>query len=165
MFSKILNFFKFKKGVPFDPKLIEQFNGDHRKLVSIAMEIKEQINENNNNKQLIRSLLKTLKVELFHHFAQEEKTLYKYLLILYKNDIDNKELVEEFNSSMHEIQSAVEDFMETYTDRFVVYDAQFAKDFNGIVEALANRIDVEENHLYSLYNKRIKTIDEKEIIN
>jgi hemerythrin-like domain-containing protein len=109
-------------------------------------------------------MLKTLKVELFAHFAHEEKTLYKYLDALYKNDEDNRELVKEFNKSMHDIQIFVEDFMEKYTDSAVNYDDEFIKDFDGLVEALAKRIDTEENHLYSLYNKKIKTIDESEFL-
>jgi len=165
MLSKFLGFFNFtfKRGVPFDPKLIEKFNGDHRKLVSIAVDIKQQASDTK-NKQLVRSMLKTLKVELFAHFAHEEKTLYKYLDALYKNDEDNRELVKEFNKSMHDIQIFVEDFMEKYTDSAVHYDDEFIKDFDGLVEALAKRIDTEENHLYSLYNKKIKTIDEGEFL-
>jgi len=163
MLKKLMSLFTFtfKKGVPFDPELIEKFNGDHRKLVSIAMEIKHQVDDGA-NRGLIRSLLKTLKVELFMHFAQEEKTLYKYLNALYKNDEINKDVVEEFNKSMHDIQKFVEDFMNEYTSDVVEFGDKFKEDFSALVEALAKRIDTEENHLYSLYNKKIKVIDESE---
>ena len=164
MFNKIFNFFNFKKGVPFDPKLIERFNNDHSKLVNIAVEIKHRAKDTK-SPMLIKSLLKTLKNELFIHFIHEEKTLYKYLNALYKNDKDNKELVQEFNSSMHDIQKVVEEFMEEYTSDRAIYNEKFISRFDKIIDALLKRIDTEENHLYSLYNKKIKVINVNEFDN
>jgi len=161
MISKLFNFFKFKKGVPFDPKLIAEFNQDHKNLVKLALEIK-QLAENETSPLLIKNQLKTLKVEILVHFLHEEKTLYKYLNALYKNDEDNRELVEDFNQSMHKIQSQVENFMETYTSSYAKYDEKFISDFNGVVLLLAKRIETEEKYLYSLYNEKIKTIGSNE---
>jgi len=162
MLQKFFNFFKFKKGVPFDPKLIAKFNQDHKKLVTIAMQIQEQIDGKHSN-ALIRSLLKTLQSEIYTHFKEEEETLYKYLTILYKNDTEKKGLVQEFNNSMYAIKDAVESFMEKYTHKEASYSREFASEFGGIVTALATRIETEEKKLYSLYNEKIQTIDEKEI--
>ena len=50
MLSKFLKLiFKFKRGEPFDPKLIHQFHKDHQKLVSIALDIKNQAKRKDND--------------------------------------------------------------------------------------------------------------------
>ncbi|SFV52674.1 hypothetical protein MNB_SM-5-1493 [hydrothermal vent metagenome] len=162
MLQKFFNFFKFKKGVPFDPKLIAKFNHDHKKLVTIAMQIQEQIDGKHSN-ALIRSLLKSLRSEIYKHFQEEEETLYKYLTILYKNDTERKELVQGFNDSMYAIKDGVESFMNKYTQKEANYGREFAEEFGEIVKALGTRIETEEKKLYSLYNEKIETIDEKEI--
>ena len=162
MLNRFFKFiFKFKQGEPFDPKLIHQFHKDHQKLVSIALDIKHQTKRGGND-ILIKTLLKTLKVEILIHFAHEEKTLYKYLNVLYKNDTANKALVDEFNTSMHKIQDVVEKFMDKYTVLNVKYDENFSIQLDNIIDALANRIDTEENHLYTLYNKKITNINDKD---
>lgn len=162
MINKFFNIFKFKKGIPFDPKLIEGFHNDHRNLVKLAFEIKE-LAKYSDSPVLLRTLLRTFKTEILVHFLQEEKVLYKYLNSLYKNDEENKEIVEEFNLSMHKIQTKVENFIEMYTSTHIIsYEQEFLDDFDEVVLLLAKRIETEEKYLYSLYNKKIKTIGEKE---
>jgi len=161
MLSKFFNLFKFKRGVPFNPKLIQEFHQNHEDLVKLALDIKK-LAESSESAVLIRTQLKTLKVEIFAHFLHEEKTLYKYLRALYKHDNDHRELVDDFNQSMHKIQEQVEAFMEKYTSSNARYDANFTKSFNSVVMLLAKRIETEEKYLYSLYNKKIKTIDDRE---
>jgi len=155
MLSKFFSFFSFKKGEPFDPKLIAKFNDDHVHLVNIAMDIKHKAQENS-SPNLIRSALLDLKVELLTHFQEEEATLYKYLTVLYKDDEDRREIVQEFNDSMYAIEDVVKTFMEKYThlSRNKHYGEEFLSDFDAIITALAHRIDTEEHHLYSLYNKK-----------
>ena len=156
MFNKFFSFFTFKKGVPFDPKLIAKFNNDHIQLVNIAMDIKHKVEEKH-APALIRSRLIDLKVELIMHFKEEEETLYKYLSVLYKDDEDKREIVQEFNDSMYAIENVAKTFMEKYTHlsrNNNSYGEKFLTDLNAIIAALAHRIDTEENHLYSLYNKK-----------
>ena len=155
MFNKFFSFFTFKKGVPFDPKLIAKFNNDHIQLVNIAMDIKHKAEEKY-APALIRSALIDLKVELLMHFKEEEETLYKYLNVLYKDDEDKREIVQEFNDSMYAIEDVAKTFMEKYThlSKNSSYGENFLTDLDAIIAALAHRIDTEENHLYSLYNKK-----------
>jgi len=155
MLSKFFSFFTFKKGEPFDPKLIAKFNGDHVELVNIAMDIKHKAQEEY-PANVVRSALLDLKVGLLTHFQEEEATLYKYLTVLYKDDEDKREIVQEFNDSMYAIEDSVKLFMEKYTplSKNMNYSGEFLTDFDALISALAHRIDTEEHHLYSLYNKK-----------
>ena len=147
----MLNFFKQKKknDLPYDAKLIKKFHKDHKKLVATAIKISKKIEAEEHDK--IKPLLKQLKLEILGHFMEEDIKLYRYLKKYYANSEESMALINTFEESIKAIQKDVISFLDNYTQENSTLDTNFKKRFHTIVNDLGNRIETEENSLYTLY--------------
>ncbi len=147
---------KFKKSakkttVPYNSRLIQKFEKDHKKIVQLAGKIAQAIEEK--NRKEITESLKNFKVALLGHFMEEDTALYQYLKEYYKDNPSVYELILEFYSSIKEIQQKLLDFLNKYTREDIRYDSMFEREFQEIVKTLATRVESEETSLYTLYVK------------
>ena len=141
-----------KKKYPYNSRLISGFKSEHKKLVSLVMDIKSAIDEDNFT--TVNQLLKKLRMDILGHFMQEDFHLYRYLKYHYKDDKETISLILEFETSIKEIQKDVLKFLDTYTKYEARYDSSFKTKFIAVVDALSNRIEAEETSLYTLYLKQ-----------
>jgi len=146
---------KFKKTkkttIPYNSKLIQKFEKDHKKVIQLTQETTKAIEDQ--NRQKIQNSLQNLKMALLGHFMEEDTVLYQYLKEYYKDNESVYALILEFHNSIKEIQNALLEFLNKYTKQDARYDAIFEKEFNNIVNALATRVESEESNLYTLYIK------------
>jgi len=152
----MFSFFKKKKkkiGPEFDKKLIKRLQADHIQLVNQVGKIETAYAKE--NEKNIKRELQILKSLTLDHFIKEDLKLYWYLKTFYKEKHQTLEEIKYFEESLKDIQVAVINFLDQYAKPDVLLNSTFKNEFDGIVEALANRISKEENNLYPLYKKTL----------
>ncbi len=141
-----------KSRVPkYDPKLIDKFLSDHKKLVQRIGDIQKAIDTKNIQKT--KQYLNQLRMEMLGHFMEEDIRLYWYLKDFYKDEESVLTIVNAFESSIKGIQKDVMNFLEYYAKEETDLDGEFIQKFEDIVKKLDARLQSEETSLYSLYNK------------
>ncbi len=133
----------------------KRYRQQHEDLLKIAAEISAHLNvtEISNNAKVVRSLLSKLLGTLKIHLSMEDKSLYPRLLE--NKDEKVKAAAKEFIDEMGHIGEAVKAYDTNWpTASSIQNDANgFIKQTKGIFDALAKRIDRENNVLYKIVDE------------
>jgi regulator of sigma D len=135
----------------YDSKLIDRFTGHHQSLLKIFTAIVAAAEQRNYAELTVR--IGTFKRVLSEHLLEENLRLYTYLQHCLASDSQSLELVREMHLEMGAIGRKVNAFIRHYSE-FGVSDlnvAKFLEELRGIGAALVDRIQREEQSLYSLY--------------
>ncbi len=132
-----------------------RFRDQHDDLLKIASEISAHLNVDELSKDAseVRSLLSKLLGKLSNHLAMEDKVLYPKLLG--HSDERVKSLANRFIDEMGGIGKAVNAYKSKWPSPLHIQKdpSDFIEQTKGIFDALAKRIEKENNELY-------KTVDE-----
>ncbi|MBL7670954.1 MAG: hemerythrin domain-containing protein [Bdellovibrionaceae bacterium] len=133
----------------------EHFRADHKDMVGIVGEISKLLNEAGlgANPAPVTGLLGKLVGKLKIHLVTEDRSLYPQLLK--SSDPKVKATAEKFQAEMGGIKTVVEAFATKWMDprEIKAHPAAFIKETKGLFDALAKRIEKEDNELYALADK------------
>lgn len=137
--------------IRYEPTLIPNLKKDHKKMSSIYVEIENAYHAG--KAADIRRFLIEFKDLLTGHILKENISLYAYMKYNLKNDPINYELMQSMQKEMGDIGRVVYRFLDKSTKSTAVYDVEFKREFDQIVNALVRRMQNEENQLYSIYTE------------
>ena len=131
--------------------LVETLKTQHVAVQKLATEISQLVERK--NVAGINGKLTDLKTALLGHLELEDKKLYPALIkAAEKKDPAAVGTARMFSTNMVGISRVLTDFLGKYEGKKFSADA-FAQDWQGILGALAARINSEEATLYPLYEK------------
>ena len=132
-------------------KIVKRWRGEHKAIVVLANKAIEAYSTNDKEKTL--KALKKLSKASFEHLMNEDIELYD-LASAYKNDKQLKELIANFKDSFRNYKISLMDFLIHYTKDNAVYDKSFFANFNKLIEEFLQRIEFEEENLYTLLENK-----------
>lgn len=138
--------------INYDAHLVAELKSDHGLLVKLFTAIVSTTGQRN-SKQLTEQL-NEFGQKLRGHLLKENVRFYVYLKNSLQSDENSLSIMQEFSHEMQQIGRAVTDFLHTYTHVTQWDDAQWAvfeRDLNSVGKVLTQRIESEENTLYTLY--------------
>lgn len=143
---------KQKKGIQYDPGLVDNLKNDHSHLVTLYGQIWELGFEANNPEKLA-SLVTQFKRDFQAHLLKENVKFYVYLEQNLSNDSTSMDLVRDFRTEMNDIAHAVVNFCKKYSKAVPmnILKNHFPSDYEQVGEVLTHRVSLEENELYTLY--------------
>lgn len=139
--------------IRYDPELIGGLLHDH----SAVRELVEQINRLATDGRLmdVPAFLLTLRNAFKVHVGQEDVKLYIYMKYAFAaTDKASADIVAAYQNEMSKTGRVVDKFISKYQEMTYPESAlthSFAKEWAGIVAALADRMEREETTLYPLY--------------
>lgn len=137
--------------ITYDPELIDRLKNQHQELIALYTKIKEA--DESLDYDVVRSTLTEFK-NLFHsHILLENVKLYIYLKHVFAADEDSSAIAMEMRKEMGSIGKVVNQFIQKYTAPVWtdVMKISFADELEIIGAALVDRINMEEESLYTLY--------------
>jgi regulator of sigma D len=138
--------------ISYDHQLVPRLKADHQNLLALYTEIK--IASDNGNYASIPQLLKSFRLVFQTHIAIESVKFYVYLKQHLADNSDLGSFVVDVRREMNEIASALTKFTNTYGSDKGIREEEidiFKRDLDAIGEVFVKRINLEENHLYTLY--------------
>lgn len=133
----------------------ESFRSQHIDLLNIAGEISEHLNVDELSKDAgpTRHLLSNLLGKLSVHLSMEDKILYPQLTN--HSDSNVKTMAKKFIDEMGGIGEAVKNYKSKWTTPKTIQNdpATFISETKGILAALGQRIDKENNELYKMVDE------------
>ena len=134
--------------------LVQTLKAQHVAVQTMATEVNQLVERK--NVAGINAKLTELKAALLGHLELEDKKLYSALIkAAEKKDPAAVETARMFSTNMVGISRVLIDFLGKYEGKKFSAEA-FAQDWQGILGALAARINSEEATLYPLYEKWTK---------
>lgn len=136
--------------IGYDSALLARFSGHHQTLLKLFGEI-SQAADDGDFTLLAPSLKRFLRV-FEQHVLEENLRFYVYLEKCLQDD-DHGEFANDMKQEMNGISRSVRSFIRHHLEFEVTQDnlAKFKQELAGIGFALTDRIDREENSLYTLY--------------
>jgi len=130
----------------------KSFRDQHDELLTLASEVSDQLNVEELSKdasEIVITLTKLLR-KLHIHLAIEDKSLYPRLLE--HSDETVRSMAKAFIEEMGGIAKAVKGYKAIWHDALKIQSdpTGFIEQTNGIIEALGNRIEKENNELYKI---------------
>ena len=127
--------------------LIEEFKGEHAKIIAMLKEVKERgiLSKEGQAK------LMSIKAHLLAHLKKEDEKLYP---VLRKEAEDNERLkntLDLFAMDMEKVSSIVQKYFDKYSGG--AFDEEFPAEFESLYTALSARIKNEEDALYEEYEE------------
>jgi len=127
-----------------------RFREQHDEMLQVASEISAHLNvsELSNDANEVRGLLSKLLGKLGVHLAIEDKSLYPKLFE--HSDERVKSMAKKFNDEMGGIAEAVTAYKNQWPNSMAIQQdpGTFITQTKGVFDALAKRIDRENNELY-----------------
>jgi len=143
-----------KELIPYNDKLIEILEADHKILLKVYTEIMEQAGKKDYSS--LTTLLKTFLKILRKHLSKERIDLYMYIELVLSKKLKNydkkvfRDLRLELSTIAIKASSALNQYIHTpVTDKTV---KQFTKDFTALGGVLVNRIEREEKNIFPIYS-------------
>jgi len=137
--------------IKYNPNLINELENDHKKLLDVYGKIWSEAFEKKDYVKTNR-MITNFKNLFQAHLLAENIRFYVYLEQSLKDDPENLSIVKEFRLDMNKIARAATNFCKKYQGLFTPrHVEQFEKDYQAIGKVLTQRIDLEENSLYILY--------------
>ncbi len=131
------------------------FREEHDDLLKIASEVSAHLNvdELSNDASEVRSLLSKLLGKLTIHLAMEDKALYPRLLEY--SDERIKSIAKRFIDEMGGLGEAVKSYNNKWSSALPIQKnpSDFIVQTKGIFDALAKRIERENNELYKIVDE------------
>ncbi len=133
----------------------QRFRDQHDDLLKIASEISSHLNvdELSNDASEARLLLSKLLGKLSIHLAMEDKALYPQMLG--HSDERVRDKARKFMEEMGGLRGAVNAYKKKWPSALPIQNdpADFISQTKGIFDALANRIERENNELYKMVDE------------
>jgi hypothetical protein len=149
IFSNIFQFGK-KDHIEYESGLIRKFKKDHQKLLDIYGDMLEYHKEKKFPE--LKKSMKNFRVTVNLHILEEDEKLYSYLVQESKGDQDKIKMHKEVHDEMKEIVKVVSNFFDKYENNLLgSKEDKFEEELQGIGSVLVDRIEREENGLYTLY--------------
>lgn len=150
---KTVSQLKKKPSNPYNYKLIETLENEHKELLRVYRSLMQSTEER--QYKLIPLQIKEFCMCLTEHLRHEDSELYIYLdyYHLKRNKLEEQEVLKDFRSEMKEITIELESMLHQ-SPNLPVTDKTlkgFLLEFKAIGNILMNRIRREESVLYPLY--------------
>jgi len=145
-------FFKQNKDLSKNSKKVKKWQGEHRALANYAGKIVDAYDRGNTKKA--RKLLDKLQTIALKHLMDEDVTFFE-LFKKSANAEQDKEIlasIKKFRESFIDTKKALFYFFIYYTDEKNELNQIFKDKLDGIIDALVQRIEFEENNLYVMIN-------------
>ncbi|MBV35025.1 MAG: hypothetical protein CMP47_06140 [Rickettsiales bacterium] len=141
-----------KKGIQFDPALVDNLKNDHSHLVTLFGQMWE-LGYQANNPHKLAELVTQFKRDFQAHLLKENVKFYVYLEQNLTDDASSMQLVKDFRNEMNDIAQAVIKFCKRYSKpiKMSVLQEHFPQEYQQVGEVLTHRVSLEENELYTLY--------------
>jgi len=137
--------------ITYDPNLIAKLKADHGELLSLYKEIEAQAQRG--NFKAVHQSLTNFKIMFHSHILLENVKLYVYLKHALGAEVDSLEIVREMRREMGQIGKVVNQFIGKYSTWpwSTEMEDRFPPELAQIGAALVDRIETEEDTLYTLY--------------
>ena len=133
-------------------KLVKQWSKEHKQIVKIATKV---ITAYSDNKfATAKKELKELRIVTLNHLMTEDVEFSRMEKDTKGLDEDTAKFITEFKHSFYDTKSVLRHFLKNYARDDAILDDKFFKSFKGLVAALAERIEFEENNLYNKLNTK-----------
>ena len=129
-------------------KLVKKWTKEHEQIVVLATKVIGEYSKNNHANA--KSALKRLNILAVDHVMNEDIEFYKLLKDQKRLTNKNEVSIKDFTKSFKGTKMALMHFLSKYTRDDAVLDDAFLSNFNELVGVLSERIDFEENNLYSI---------------
>lgn len=141
------------RGVTYDAGLVNRLQADHQELVRILAAIKTATGEGRFHH--VPDLLSAFKVSFQTHLMLENVKFYGYVQQHCAKDADTSTFLSEMRREMEGIARAVVRFVNTHTAARPTPESAdaFNAELEHIGEVLLRRVEMEEDRLYSLYQR------------
>lgn len=137
--------------IQYDTGLVDKLKEDHKELVRIYTAIKAAAADNRFGD--LHDLLSHFKLTFQLHIAMENVKFYVYVQQRMAQDTDASNFIAEVRREMNDIARAVLKFVDAYMTAppTPVTVTGFNDELDQIGAVLVQRVEKEENRLYSLY--------------
>jgi len=133
-------------------KLVKKWTKEHEDIVVLAHKVIGEYSKNNHDNA--KDALKKLNTLAVDHVMNEDIEFYKLMKDQKRITSKSEAMVREFTHTFKGTKMALMTFLKKYTQDDITLDEEFFTTFNSLVGVLGERIEFEENNLYSLlYNK------------
>ncbi len=138
-------------GIAYDGGLVGRLKQDHQELVRIYTAIKTAAAQNRYGD--LHDLLADFKLTFQTHIAMENVRFYVYVQQRMAQDTETSNFIAEVRREMNDIARAVMKFVDAYMSAppTPATVTSFTSELDQIGAVLVQRVDKEENRLYSLY--------------
>ena len=129
-------------------KLVKKWTKEHEQIVVLATKVIGEYSKNNHSNA--KSALKKLNTLAVNHVMNEDIEFYKLLKDKKRMTTVNQGSVKEFTTSFKSTKVALMNFLSKHTREDAILDDAFLSSFTDLVGVLGERIEFEENNLYSI---------------
>jgi hypothetical protein len=138
--------------IVFDAGLVDKLKRDHAQLVEVYTDIVNNIELRNYNK--LQGLLAVFLALFNAHALTEYTKLYVFLDYSFRSDQVNHDVIMRFRREMNDIGKSVRQFAYYWRDNGIDDTSLhvFKRQVQQIGEVLTQRIQIEEEQLYEIYN-------------
>jgi len=133
-------------------KLVLTWSKEHEKIVVLSHKILAEYSLDDVSS--IRKHLLELRALVINHLMVEDIEFHKLLNDEKRVTDEIAKSVHDFVDSFHETKTVLRDFLRQYVQEDALYNEKFFTTFNSLVEALGQRIEYEETHLYNLLKSK-----------
>jgi regulator of sigma D len=137
--------------ISYSDDLIPHLKHDHVELLELYGAIAGFIQQE--QYEYIAPALEELKSKFNLHIMQENLHFYCYLEQSCQAQADRLDMIKTYRKEMNAISAAVVRFIKKWQGQLIHPSnvSEFTQEYNAVGEVLVQRIDQEENHLYTLY--------------
>ena len=139
------------KDLEHNSKIVKKWTGEHRKLEKYAGKVIASYDKN--NLKQAKKYLNKLELLALNHLMDEDVTFFDLEKMAKDKDRKILDAMVEFRRSFSGTKKALFHFFFYYTSPKTVLDEGFREKFDGIVNALVQRIEFEESNLYTMIAK------------
>ena len=129
-------------------KLVRKWTGEHEEIVLLIHKVLGEYSKNN-HKNAKKALI-SLNHLVVDHVTDENIEFYKLLKDGNRISVKNRKATEEFVDTFKDMRLNLMKFLTLHTKEETVLDDKFFDSLNEVADVLSERIEFEENNLYSL---------------
>jgi hypothetical protein len=133
-------------------KLVKRWTKEHEDIVVLAHKVIGEYSKNNHD--TAKKVLKELNNLAVDHVMNEDIEFYRLMKDQKRITAKSEAMVREFTHTFKGTKMALMSFLTKYTHDDVLLDEDFFTTFNELVGILGERIQFEEENLYSLLNNK-----------
>jgi len=129
-------------------RLVKKWTKEHEEIILLTHKVLAEYSKNNHKKA--KKALVELNYLVIDHVTDENIEFYKLLRDKNRVSMKNRQYTEEFVSTFKEMRLDLMRFLTHYTQKETLLDEEFFNTLNEIADVLQERINFEEENLYSL---------------
>ncbi len=132
-------------------QLVKKWQKEHEKIVELAHKVIAEYTKN--NYKATKKALKNLNELAVDHIMNEDIEFYKLMRDDKRIDKDTERLVNDFTRTFKQTKLTLMSFLSNSSKPDTELDSSFFETFTELVDILGQRIDFEEQNLYSKLSK------------